>query len=161
MIQVNNHAAIPVAMLRRKQTAFTLIEILIVLGIIGLALALVPPVLNRALPGAQVQSAVRHLMAGLKTARIEAISTKQDTALILDVENFTYATGENDRKLTLPGETKMVLTTARSEQLTEHSGAIRFFPDGSSAGGRIEVGYGNSGYLIDVNWLTGKVTVSP
>jgi general secretion pathway protein H len=145
----------------RKQSAFTLIEILVVLGIIGLALAIIPPVLSRAIPGTQVKSAVRYLAAGLKTARIHAIATQQESTLSLNVKDFTYSIGDKEKKLHLPDETKMVLVTAESEQTGVKSGVIRFFPDGSSTGGQIKLDYGKSEYVVDVNWLTGKVSVIP
>lgn len=148
-------------MTRQKQSAFTLIELLVVLGIIGLALAVVPPVLTKAIPGSQVKSAVRHLAAGLKTARIRSISTQQESAMSVNVKDFTYSIGDKEKKLHLPDEARMVLITAQSEQSGEKSGAIRFFPDGSSTGGQINLDYGPSAYVVDVNWLTGKVSVTP
>jgi general secretion pathway protein H len=36
---------------------------------------------------------------------------------------------------------------------------IRFLPDGSSTGGRITVAVGEFEQLIDVDWVTGRVTV--
>jgi len=82
-------------------------------------------------------------------------------SLILDVENKTYSVANKNKKLTLPDDTTLTLTTAQSEQISDNIGAIRFFADGSSTGGRIKLGYKRSEYLIDVNWLTGKVTINP
>ena len=39
-------------------------------------------------------------------------------------------------------------------------GAIRFYPDGSSTGGRITVASGERKYLVDVDWLTGRVSIA-
>ena len=52
-----------------------------------------------------------------------------------------------------------MLFTARSEQLSEKGGAIRFFPDGSSTGGRITLSIDSMRYLVNVDWLTGRVKV--
>ena len=40
---------------------------------------------------------------------------------------------------------------------SEARGAIRFFPDGSSTGGRITLSTDRLAYLVDVDWLTGKI----
>ena len=66
---------------QRKQEAFTLVEILVIMAIIGLALAVIPPALTRALPGGQVRSAVRYLASGLKMARVQAISSQHESVL--------------------------------------------------------------------------------
>ena len=47
---------------------------------------------------------------------------------------------------------------ANRERLSDHEGAIRFYPDGSSSGGRISLRHGARATVIDVNWLTGKIT---
>jgi general secretion pathway protein H len=43
---------------------------------------------------------------------------------------------------------------------SERRGAIRFYPDGSSTGGRITVTFGRTQYLVDVDWLTGRVSIT-
>ena len=49
--------------------------------------------------------------------------------------------------------------TARSALLSERVGQIRYFPDGSSTGGRIRLA--REGWQADVrsDWLTGLVSV--
>jgi general secretion pathway protein H len=39
-------------------------------------------------------------------------------------------------------------------------GAIRFFPDGSSTGGRITLEISEIKRQLDINWLTGQVEIS-
>ena len=138
-----------------KIKAFTLIELLVVLGIIALLLAVISPMLPNVLDNARVKTATRHLASGLKIARSKAITSQTEMSLILDVENKTYSVANKNKKSTL------TLTTAQSEQTSDNIGAIRFFADGSSTGGRIKLSYKRSEYLIDVNWLTGKVTINP
>jgi general secretion pathway protein H len=41
----------------------------------------------------------------------------------------------------------------------EAAGSIRFFPDGSSTGGRVMIAAGNEKLSVDVNWLTGRVSI--
>jgi len=45
---------------------------------------------------------------------------------------------------------------------SERVGAIRFFPDGSSTGGRVILKRddGDAGWQVGVNWLTGRILVA-
>ena len=146
---------------RKLNSGFTLIELLVVLAIATLLLAVVPPMLNNVIGSAQVKSATRHLAAGLKTARSKAISTQQEVTLAVDVKNNSFALLEKRKQLNLPDDSSIVLTTAKSEQLSDTEGAFRFCPDGSSTGGRIALSHDPFEYFIDINWLTGKVSISP
>ena len=159
---INGKLNFGIVMSLLRQTAFTLLEILIVLGIIGLALALVPPLLVHTLDHSRVKSATRELAAVLNVARMQAIDTRAEATLVLDAENKTYKLGTRERRLRLPAASSLLLTTAESEQIDKHTGAIRFYPDGSSTGGRIQLSLPDSvTYVVDVIWLTGKVTISP
>ncbi len=53
----------------------------------------------------------------------------------------------------------MALETARSEMEEEGIGRIRFFPDGASTGGNVELSLGEVVWRIEINWLTGEVVV--
>ena len=145
----------------KASSGFTLIELLVVLAIATLLLAVVPPMLSNVVGSAQIKGATRHLAAGLKTARNKAISTQQEVSLAVDVENYSFAFLEKKKQLNLPDDSSIVLTTAKSEQLSDTEGAFRFFSDGSSTGGRIKLTHDPFEYFIDINWLTGKVTISP
>ena len=136
-------------------------EMLIGLTILVLVLALIPPRFTNVIASTQLKSATRSLAASLKQARSQAISQQRETLLTLDVENKKFVVGEQQQLLDLPRDTKLSLTAANTEQLTGQQAAIRFFPDGSSTGGRIELSNNRNEYLIDVNWLTGKIKISP
>ena len=41
----------------------------------------------------------------------------------------------------------------------EGIGRIRFFPDGASTGGNVELELGEAVWRIEVNWLTGEVSM--
>jgi general secretion pathway protein H len=63
--------------------------------------------------------------------------------------------------LSLPSGLTVQLETAARELRNDQRGAIRFFPDGSSSGGRIIVAFDAHGYQVGVTWLTGRITVAP
>ena len=137
--------------------AFTLIELMVVLAIIGLLMAVVAPRLPGVLDSTRVKSAVREITANLKASRSNAVTSSTDEVLIFNVENKTYGNNENNKTLDLPDDVKMSLTTAETEQLSDDEGGIRFYKDGSSTGGQVKLEHKNNEYVVDVNWLTGKV----
>ncbi len=140
---------------------FTLLELLVVLAITGLVVALAPPMLPNVLDSLRVKQAARELSTALQLARGQAIARQDEVTLLLDVNERFYTIGKVSRQLTVPDDTYLVLTTATVEQVSEDSGRIRFFADGSSTGGRIEIRRAPHQYIIDVNWLTGRVSIMP
>lgn len=81
--------------------------------------------------------------------------------LSLNVEDKTFAIDKKKKTLTVPDSSTLSIITARSEQLSENEGRIRFFADGSSTGGQIKLAFEKKEYVIDVNWLTGKIKILP
>ena len=136
-------------------------ELLVVLAIAALLFAVVPPMLGNVIDSTRIKSATRHLSAGLKTARSKAVSTQQEVTLAVDVKNNSFSLLEKNKPLNLPDDSSIILTTAKSEQLSETAGAFRFFSDGSSTGGRITLRHDPLEYFVDINWLTGRVTINP
>lgn len=144
--------------MRPLTTGFTLIELLAVLFILALTAAVVVPSLG----GGQVvelKSAARSLAAGLRYTRNRALNDNRSATLGLDVVKHEFQLPGEQRVHKLPERIDIVLFTARSEQQSAQRGAIRFFPDGSSTGGRITLSTGSLRYLVNVDWLTGRVSV--
>ena len=139
---------------------FTLIELLVTLCILALLLAVIPPRLSSVIESGQVRVAKRELISGLRFARSQAVSSQQDVTLDINVQDNTMTLAAKQRALSLPDSVKLTLVTAQQEQLSEHEGAIRFYPDGSSTGGQIRFRQGKEVSSIDVNWLTGRVSTS-
>ena len=146
---------------RNNNHGFTLLELLVVLSIATLLLAVVPPRLANVINSSQLKSASRHLVAGLKTARSKAISTQMEVALAVNIKTGSFSLLEKNRQLNLPENTQITLNTAKSEQLSDTEAAFRFFSDGSSTGGRITLSHDPVETVIDINWLTGRVIITP
>ena len=97
-------------------------------------------------------------MAALRYTRGQAIVKGEQKVLTLDLEHNTYeAPGKSSKEL--PKDMKLRLTTAQQELVSDTSGGIRFFPDGSSTGGNIAVVLGEREWRINVGWLTGEITL--
>jgi len=136
-----------------------LVELLVVMVIAALLLSVIPPLFSAAVPGVQLKGAARELAAALRYARGRAVVGQQTAALLLDVEARQYRVTGRERIYALPKSLELELFAARSEQTTGNSGGIRFFPDGSSTGGRVTLKAGERSYKVDVDWLTGRVRI--
>ena len=143
----------------RRAAGFTLLEVLVVLVIGAVAYALVLGVPFRGASAADLKSAARTLASGLRQAQSIAMVSKRDTVLSIDVEAREYTVAGDREVRKLPSGIELKLYTAQSEVSDERHGGIRFYPDGSSTGGRITVAAGERKYLVDVDWLTGRVSI--
>ncbi len=142
----------------KLRQGFTLIELLVVLVLLTAVTALVAPAfLNSG--GVEVETTARNLAAGLRRARSQAIQQNTVEALSVDVERREYALSFEGRSRRLPADVELTLFTARSAVASESRGAIRFFPDGGSTGGRISVKRGAREMHVDVDWLGGRVRI--
>ena len=141
-------------------TGFTLIELIVVLAIAGLIMAVTPPLLSKAMPGLQLKSTARQLAAGLRFARGHAVTRRTEAALTLDLEARTATIDGRKGTLSIPEDLDLELVSTVGELEDENRGRIRFYPDGSSTGGRITLGYKGNGYDLDVDWLTGRVSIA-
>lgn len=143
----------------RAGHGFTLIELLVVLLIIGTVLALVPGSFHRIMPGLEIKSAARDVAATFREARSLAIRDNREAVVLFDTEARLYRQGRNGRPLALDPDLEVELVAAQSEQIDEHVAGIRFFPDGTSTGGRVTLSRDERRYQIDVDWLSGRVEI--
>lgn len=149
----------PVAGRNRNVDAFTLIELLVVLVIITLVLALTPVFLTSGAPTADLKSAAREIASAVRITQSEAIKQNREVVFVLDVDARRYTVGKDLRQGELSRDLTLELFTAQGERLNNARAGIRFFPDGSSTGGRITVAHGTRSYKVAINWLTGKVVI--
>jgi general secretion pathway protein H len=146
--------------LRRPQQGFTLIELMLVIVLMAMTYVLVPRYLFSGVSGADLKASSRDIAAGLRAARAEAVHSRRDTSLVLDMEKRSFRISGSEQVRQLPEALELKLQTAQSEIVNESQGAIRFFPDGSSTGGRVTVASGQRKFEVDVDWLTGKVSIA-
>jgi general secretion pathway protein H len=143
----------------RRTRGFTLLEVLIALAIGAAAYALILGVPGRGASAADLKAAARTLASGLRTAQTTAMATRRDALLTLDLDSHEFEVPGVLRPRKLPEKLDLKLLTAESEVTSDKRGSIRFYPDGSSTGGRITVASGERKYFVDVDWLTGRVTI--
>jgi general secretion pathway protein H len=144
----------------KRERGFTLLEIMIVMVIAAIAYAaLLSGPLGKA-SAADLKAAARTLASGLRQAQTTAMATRKDAVLTIDVESREFVTTIDTTPRKLPDNLELKLYAAQSEVSSERRGSIRFYPDGSSTGGRITVSSGERKFLVDVDWLTGRVSIN-
>jgi general secretion pathway protein H len=138
---------------------FTLLELIVVMALLALVSAMIVPRPLAGIGGSQLRSAARQVGAGLRQTRGLAIARNQDAAFTMDVRSGLFRAGGGDRGRRLPQGIEARLITATSEQIDPSSGAIRFFPNGSSTGGRVLLSGAGRHATVAVDWLTGRVAI--
>jgi general secretion pathway protein H len=134
---------------------FTLVEIMVVMVIISLVMGLVATSLSSSVSSAEARAASRKLVASLRYTRARAIIDKKEQVFQVDTENRSYQ-APGRKQINLPDGVDITITTARSEVTAEDIAGIRFFPDGGSTGGHIELTVNDREYRVNVGWLTGE-----
>ena len=140
-------------------SGFTLLELLIVLAVAAASFAMVGPQVSSGLSTMKLNTAANDMASALRFARSRAISNIRESEFFLDVERHRYRVTGRQKEYRVPESIHLKLLTAESEIIGEGQGIIRFFPDGSSTGGRVTLETGQRKRLVDVNWLTGHIVI--
>lgn len=149
----------PVA--RPRQRGLSMLELLIVLMLMAIVAAMVVPMMGNGVTNTQLKSAARELASGLRLARNAAVANRREAVLTLDLAERTYRVDREARTRALPHDLEVKLYTAQKDLVSENVGAVRFFPDGGSTGGRVTLAAGERKFDIDIDWLTGRVVIAP
>lgn len=142
-----------------RQSGFSLLEVMMVLVIIAMSYMLLPKLVFSGVSGAELRSNARAVATGLRLARDAAINTKRESVLSINLESREFTLPNDTRLHKLNDKLDVKLYTAEDDLISDKIGTIRFYPDGSSNGGRVTVAAGERGFEIDVDWLTGHVTI--
>ena len=143
----------------KAEAGFTLLEMLVVLTILGLITAQALPAFYRMLPGFRLQADLRAARTIFAEARAAAIQGYQETVVTVNVETGTLGMTGSDRQVQFASDVGMTLVTATTELAGSDAGGIRFYPDGTSTGGRLTIVRDEAAHTIIVDWITGQASI--
>ena len=139
-----------------RARGFTLLELVLVLAVMAIGAALVVPALINP-TRSEVRSVAADVIRALRLSREHAINDQAQAVLALDTVQGRVMPPAGVDRVVEAKQVELSLITARSEVIDEGLGQIRFFPDGSSTGGRVSVSRDGATLHIDVDWLTGRI----
>ena len=142
----------------RNVRGFTLLEMLAVIVLVAIATAAASVAVTQGLSSARVRSAGNELAAALRATRAQAIVHASERTFELDTRSNSYGEPQH-AAVALPRGMQVSMTSAAQGAPNAWTGRIRFFPDGSSTGGRITLRANQREWHVNVSWLTGEVRV--
>src|SRR3546814_599236 len=105
----------------------------------------------------QLHSSTKQIAANLRYTRAHAIATGEPQRFTIDPRGHAWP-APNGRHGTVPEALELTFTGARPVQPQAGLGAIMFFDDGASTGGRVQLAHGHTAWNHDVGWMPGAVT---
>ena len=138
--------------LTATSAGFTFVELLVVIGILGLVLAMVVTAKPNT-AATRVTAAAYAIAATLQLARAQAMASNIETIFRVDTQK--HVVGFDKSMHALPRGMTVAITVAETERMGNRGG-LRFYPDGQSSGGEIILTLDGRTTRIAVNWLTGE-----
>lgn len=143
----------------RAARGFTLLEMVVVIALFAAVTALAASVVSRNLPGQQLRRATKELATDLRYTRARAIASGKPQVFVLDTRKRAWQAPDRHHG-ELPDSVEVVATGARSEQVGDDTAVVKFFPEGAATGGRFVLKHGRAAWQVDIEWLTGEVTIT-
>lgn len=142
----------------RSNAGFTLLELMIVLGIMVLGFGAVAINMSAGDDSRQLKVAARDLASGLRYTRSQAMISHSQATLDFDLSQNSYTLTKQTKIQRIAEDIDVTVRTAK-EDLQNGVAKLRFFPDGSATGGRIKLEKNKLAQEININWLTGQVSI--
>ncbi len=141
-----------------KQIGFTLIEVIVVMVMIAVLAGMVASGMTDSLRKSKIRAVSKNLVSAMRYTRGQAVVKHEQKTISFNVEDKTYQ-APRKKVVHIPDEIDINVYTADSEVADETRGSIRFFSDGSSTGGWVKLTHKNKIWKINVNWLTGEISM--
>jgi general secretion pathway protein H len=121
---------------RRSRAGFTLLETVVVMMIIGLASALVLPMIEGGFDAREVRRAARQIASTMHYCRGEAVSLGAPQELVIDTYRNTIHTTGWDRWAVLT-DRALITDVHGGNALGDGMVQVLFFPNGSTSGAEV------------------------
>ncbi|MCR6663451.1 MAG: GspH/FimT family pseudopilin [Luteimonas sp.] len=141
-----------------RQRGFTLLEMMLVVTLIAAIGLLAAAAMTGGFDRMKLDSTAKEVASELRHVRARAIAIGEPQHFVIDPHARRWQSAE-DRGGSIPRELDVGFTGARELQPAEGVGAIVFFGDGASSGGRLQLRHRDATRTIEVAWLTGEVTL--
>jgi general secretion pathway protein H len=139
--------------------AFSLLELMLVLVLIGLSAAVVLPSIDRGLKSREARQAALGFAAAARDLGSKARSEGVPQGLVVDIARNSYHLAR-DKEIALPPNLSFAAVEG-GEALENGLRRFSFYPNGASFGGRVDISAGANGAQFSVRFhpLTGRVEV--
>lgn len=144
--------------MRSRARGMSLVEVLLVVALLAGMSLLAAAAVTGGFAGMQLRSEAKEIVAQLRFTRAQAIATGRPQRFTIDPQAHAW-TAPRERSGEIAESLAIRFIGAREVQPSRGEGAIVFFPDGASTGGRVQLSAERAGWNIDVAWLTGEVTL--
>lgn len=142
----------------RRPRGFSLLELLVVMVLIAATGVLAAGVLGGGFARMELRGEAREIATQLRYTRARALDTGVPQTFTIDPAAHAWEAA-GGRSGTIPESLGVRFVGAREVQPAEDVGAIMFFGDGASTGGRLQLAMRDAAWNVDVAWLTGEVTL--
>ena len=129
---------------------------LLVVALIAAASVLAAAAFTGGMDGTRLRGSAKEIAAQLRYTRTQALTTGAPQTFVIDPQAHTWQ-APNGRTGEIPSDLGIAFTGARQAQPSAGEGAIMFFADGASTGGRVQISLKRAAWNVDVAWLTGQV----
>jgi len=129
---------------------------LLVVALIAAASVLAAAAFTGGMDGTRLRGSAKEIAAQLRYTRTQALTTGAPQTFVIDPQAHTWQ-APNGRTGDIPADLGIAFTGARQAQPSAGEGAIMFFADGASTGGRVQISLKRAAWNVDVAWLTGQV----
>lgn len=136
---------------------FSIIEMLIALTIIASIVTIAAISIRPTSGPAAVRIEAREVAAGLRRVRAHAIANGENTDFYVNLRHREYDVLEKRR--TLHRDIDINATVADSFTDEDGTIGIRFYPNGASSGGALSFVSGAAQSTVDVDWMTGRISI--
>lgn len=144
---------------RTIERGFTLLELLVVLFLISLAVGIAATRFSAGTETTELKSEARKLVALMRQTRARAVAESLSLGIAATPDTPGYRLLPEDREMTLPAGLHLNIDPRRRDIAFQESG-IFFYPDGSSNGGVLTLAGESGSWRLEVDWLTGEVTIA-
>ncbi len=143
---------------RVRQRGFSLLELIAVIVLIAIVITVASVNASKSLGSARTRAVSRDLVAALRYTRGQAIVHGEQRTFDVDLEHMRYQAPGRE-SVAFPDGIEVRVLTAANEVSPDRVARVRFFPDGSSSGGRLSVVAGDRQWRVNIEWLTGEVAL--